>query len=968
MNANKKQTKIRRAKSTLKSSRKEKYSIEDLETEKESNISSYDLDYQDDIWEINSDQKPSEISFSQSKNGSINSSLKGRSNSKLVRSDDLAMKTSNKPIRRGNTSMSQNSVQIQDDSIDLDAESDQENEDDQHLTPEQKQLKDRWLQIFQRISKSKIKADEAFDFDVEQELQLVLYEWKDSGCILECISKLYSMKVDKLSKEAYHLLACMARGQIGGDKKQDMDDEQQEEEGENKNEGNRQDRNDQKKKIISFEEKQILHGSFENFDPFIAGQKQIEKPEKLIVDKYDILFDLDPLFRKKSQYFDDLSSEGLLLNVLEVDKELCINLSELNEVLSKQQKLVQSDQKKQTKQNYMKLFTQEEFKNKFSVPVEDQNIDLFPELIDFKMSVIDEVYSQLLYDNIQSLNSENEIKILTQNNEKMEVMDENSASLVNQALQNENDKILLNEINQAYQMNAFTSQNFMYRNLSDDSLFQNASQSSQNREDFILSQMSQSYTPDNSIFKNTKQIRFDLNDEYQGLDSSNDSANYHDENPSTQETKQFDNSLLHNSLIKVGAGDKTIFSNVLMNLNWGDPKQWDIQKLSIHQRKKMRSKKLQDDLLLGEIKEDMEAEEQNENIAMNNQYDRLTKPQKYIDFSLKNGKEESYKEIIGKRFQRYKSNLGSKDVKIKQKNTIHKDYKITSEQVFQIGLKQIENIKKCRINEFNTEYDSQFDIFQQSQYNQNASQHANNQNQEDQNEYEAIGFDDLYDEVDDRYYNPQKYNNQRDNRIFNTQRDGQSQLDIQMSSSPYGRYQYPFSANNNQYSLYTQHKSQNFFSQTIKRKPVRIRDLKETVWQTMTQQKNNENNSQLTQLSQIVKENQKKRGKKNNKGKPSESEEQQQIENALTQIKSEDASLKFSDLMHQLPNSLGFDNQAQAVSIQNCFISILHLANEKHLRLVDPSHTEQEFFIFLDQTLLENGGAQSLNESRIQES
>ncbi|EAR87714.2 condensin complex subunit 2 (macronuclear) [Tetrahymena thermophila SB210] len=968
MNANKKQTKIRRAKSTLKSSRKEKYSIEDLETEKESNISSYDLDYQDDIWEINSNQKAAEISFSQKKNVSVNSSLKGRNNSQLVKSDDLAMKTSNKPIRRVNTSisMSQSSVQIQDESIDLDAESDQESDDDSHLTPEQKQLKDRWLQIFQKISKSRIKTDEAFDFDVEQELQLVLYEWKDSGCILECISKLYSMKVDRLSKEAYHLLACIARGQIGGDKSKEMENEEQEDE--SKNEGNKQDRNDQKKKIVSFEEKQIQQGSFENFDPFIAGQKQIEKPEKLIVDKYDILFDLDPLFRKKSQYFDDTSSEGLLLNVLEVDKELCINLSELDEALGKQQKLVQRDQKKQTKSNYMKLFTQEEFKNKFSAPVEDQIIDLFPELIDFKMSVIDEVSQQLLFDNIQSLNSENDIKILTQNNKKMEIMDENSASIVNQVLQNENDKILLNEINLAYQMNAFTSQNFMYRNLSDDSLFQNASQSSQNKEDFILSQMSQSYTPDNSIFKNTKQIRFDLNDEYQGFDSSNDYANYHDENPSTQETKQIDNSLLHNSLNKVGGGDKTIFSNFLMNLNWGDPKQWDIQKLSANKRKKIRSKKLQDDLLLGEIKEDMEAEEQNENIAMNNQYERLTKPQKYIDFSLNNGKEESYKEVIGKKFQRYKSNLGLKYVKIKQKSTIQKDYKITSEQVFQIGLKYIENTKQSRIKEFTSEYDSQFDIFQQSQQNQNTSQNAINQNDEYQNEYEAIGFDDLYDEMDDRFYNPQKYNNQRDNRFFNTQREGQSQFDIQMNNSPYGRYQYPFSANNNSQSLYTQNKTQNFFSQTIKRKPVRIRDLKETVWQTMTQQKSKENNSQLTQLSQIVQENQNKRGKRKNKAKLSENEEQEQIESAITQINSEDVSLKFSDLMHQLPNSLGQDNQAQGVSVQNCFISILHLANEKHLRLVDPSHTELEFFIFLDQTLQENENSQNLRRSKIQES
>lgn len=57
-----------------------------------------------------------------------------------------------------------------------------------------------------------MKVDEAFDYELEEELKLVLYEWKDSGCILESMSKLYSYKVDSLTKSSYNLLAAIARG------------------------------------------------------------------------------------------------------------------------------------------------------------------------------------------------------------------------------------------------------------------------------------------------------------------------------------------------------------------------------------------------------------------------------------------------------------------------------------------------------------------------------------------------------------------------------------------------------------------------------------------------------------------------------------------------------------------------------------------------------------------------------------
>lgn len=49
-----------------------------------------------------------------------------------------------------------------------------------------------------------------------------------------------------------------------------------------------------------------------NFNVLSEGQKQLERAEKITVEKYDIEFDVDPLFCKTSKFFDGANAALLL--------------------------------------------------------------------------------------------------------------------------------------------------------------------------------------------------------------------------------------------------------------------------------------------------------------------------------------------------------------------------------------------------------------------------------------------------------------------------------------------------------------------------------------------------------------------------------------------------------------------------------------------------------------------------------
>lgn len=84
--------------------------------------------------------------------------------------------------------------------------------------------------------------------------------------MLESMSKLYSLKVDTLLKDTCHLLASIHRADIP---------------------------------FIEIHTQISINTSHQTFDDITSlrvGQSSLEKQDKLVVDKYNMEFDIDPLF------------------------------------------------------------------------------------------------------------------------------------------------------------------------------------------------------------------------------------------------------------------------------------------------------------------------------------------------------------------------------------------------------------------------------------------------------------------------------------------------------------------------------------------------------------------------------------------------------------------------------------------------------------------------------------------------
>lgn len=95
-------------------------------------------------------------------------------------------------------------------------------------------------------------------------------------------------------------------------------------------------------------------------------------------------FDLDPLFRNTSKFFDDASSCGLLLNVMPINKKIVIRFGE--DCKQKGEHFRERPTNK-IKCNYLKELGKPEFRNQ---GLEEEWVDLLPELLDFKQTVIEE--------------------------------------------------------------------------------------------------------------------------------------------------------------------------------------------------------------------------------------------------------------------------------------------------------------------------------------------------------------------------------------------------------------------------------------------------------------------------------------------------------------------------------------------------------------------------------------------------
>ncbi|KAL4482458.1 hypothetical protein ABPG72_001434 [Tetrahymena utriculariae] len=169
------------------------------------------------------------------------------------------------------------------------------------------------------LLKNKINSKNAFEVPVVNVLELSDFKnintdfaWKKLSSTLDAGARIYGYRVDSLHSDTYKIRGGLNRSEVqdikDANKVNDLEDPlEKDEEIEKKL---------QKKK-------------------FKGGESTLEKNlANINATKYDLEFDIDPLFQKTSAKFDDSGAKGLLMNAIGIDSDVSILLDS-----SKQQQL-----------------------------------------------------------------------------------------------------------------------------------------------------------------------------------------------------------------------------------------------------------------------------------------------------------------------------------------------------------------------------------------------------------------------------------------------------------------------------------------------------------------------------------------------------------------------------------------------------------------------------------------------------
>jgi condensin complex subunit 2 len=142
--------------------------------------------------------------------------------------------------------------------------------------------------------------------------------WQKASASLDASAKIYGYRVDSVHSETFKFLGGLARA--------DKDAEAEVEEGGNE------------EKAKAKKEKMMRH----------EGYSTLEKDvKKLNLIKYDLEFEVDPLFKSMTAKFNEAGARGLLLNNLPLDENLDV-LLESKETKDWENMLVRSSCSKST--------------------------------------------------------------------------------------------------------------------------------------------------------------------------------------------------------------------------------------------------------------------------------------------------------------------------------------------------------------------------------------------------------------------------------------------------------------------------------------------------------------------------------------------------------------------------------------------------------------------------------------------
>ena len=132
-------------------------------------------------------------------------------------------------------------------------------------------------------------------------------KWTTSGQIVITGAQVYGHRVEHIHNETYKMWNGMQRNATMQD---DLDNIQEEEEDQSK------DNEEGKKK------QQKRHLKYKGGD----GEKTLVEPKEITLKKFDASHEADPLFRKTTQKFDEMSIGSLMSSTLQTSSNLLLQL------------------------------------------------------------------------------------------------------------------------------------------------------------------------------------------------------------------------------------------------------------------------------------------------------------------------------------------------------------------------------------------------------------------------------------------------------------------------------------------------------------------------------------------------------------------------------------------------------------------------------------------------------------------
>ena len=177
----------------------------------------------------------------------------------------------------------------------------------------------------------KVNANNAFEVDLKCLDNIKEYvgslpastKWLRSGEVIGAGAKVYGFRVDNVHHETYRLLNGMSRGNQTADEIQEENG--QKADGEENGEILDQQENKKKGQKVKFhgnEEMNNAEDYLNNFDKY--GVKTLEKETNLNLASFDTQHLVDPLFKKTTRMFDEMSLSTLMSSTLETSPNLIL--------------------------------------------------------------------------------------------------------------------------------------------------------------------------------------------------------------------------------------------------------------------------------------------------------------------------------------------------------------------------------------------------------------------------------------------------------------------------------------------------------------------------------------------------------------------------------------------------------------------------------------------------------------------